>query len=43
MRRKRNESFYDVAIVSETEAQQAVQTAEDYLQAVTADIRTRIP
>jgi len=43
MRRKRNESFYDIAMVSETEAREAVQTAEDYLQAVTAGIRALLP
>ena len=43
MRRKRNDAFYDIAIVSETEAKEAVATAEQYLQLVSADIQTRLP
>ena len=43
MRRKRNDAFYDIAIVSETEAREAVATAEQYLQLVSADIETRLP
>jgi uncharacterized protein (UPF0332 family) len=42
MRRKRNDAFYDVAIVSETEAKEAVATAEQYLQLVAADIQDRV-
>jgi uncharacterized protein (UPF0332 family) len=41
MRRKRNDAFYDIAIVSETEAKEAVATAEQYLQLVAADIQDR--
>ena len=43
MRRKRNDAFYDVALVSDTEAQQAVSTCEEYLQAVKLDIEKRLP
>jgi hypothetical protein len=43
MRRKRNESFYDIALISDVEAKDAVQMAEDYLKIVTADIQIRIP
>ncbi len=43
MRRKRNDAFYDVAIISGVEASDAVEAAERYLKAVSADIRTRIP
>jgi uncharacterized protein (UPF0332 family) len=42
MRRKRNDAFYDIAIVSETEAKEAVATAEQYLQLVAADIQDRV-
>jgi len=43
MRRKRNISFYDLAIISEVEAEDAVKAAEDYLKVIAADIQTRIP
>ncbi len=43
MRRKRNDAFYDVAIISGVEAIDAVEAAERYLKAVSADIRRRIP
>ncbi len=43
MRRKRNDAFYDVAIISGVEAIDAVEAAERYLKAVSAEIRTRIP
>ncbi|HEX3437678.1 MAG TPA: hypothetical protein VHT24_12995 [Pseudacidobacterium sp.] len=33
MRRKRNDAFYDIALVSDTEAPEAVATAEAYLLA----------
>lgn len=42
MRRKRNDAFYDVAVVSGTEAEEAVKTAEHYLRSVTADIQSRL-
>lgn len=43
MRRKRNDAFYDIAIVSDVEAEDAVRAAEGYLQAVSTDIHARIP
>lgn len=43
MRRKRNDAFYDVAIISDVEAEDAVRAAEEYLKAVSADIHARIP
>jgi uncharacterized protein (UPF0332 family) len=43
MRRKRNDVFYDIAIVSGVEAEDAVTEAEAYLRVVSADIATRIP
>ena len=43
MRRKRNDAFYDVAIISGVEAIDAVEAAERYLKAVSADIHARIP
>ena len=43
MRRKRNEAFYDVAIIGDDEAIDAVEAAERYLKIVSADIRSRIP
>lgn len=38
MRRKRNEAFYDIALVTDTEAEEAVSAADDYLRLVEADI-----
>jgi uncharacterized protein (UPF0332 family) len=43
MRRKRNDAFYDVTIISDTEAQEGVSTAEQYLLFIEADIKKRIP
>lgn len=43
MRRKRNDAFYDIAIIGEVEAEEAVKAAEAYLPKVTADIRRRFP
>jgi len=43
MRRKRNDSFYDIAIISEVEASEAVAAVDGYLKVVAADIRKRIP
>jgi uncharacterized protein (UPF0332 family) len=43
MRRKRNEAFYDIALIGDEEAEDAVVAAEAYLQVVAADIQTRIP
>lgn len=43
MRRKRNDAFYDIALIGGAEAEEAVALAEGYLQLVGADIKTRIP
>jgi len=43
MRRRRNIAFYDIAIISEVEAEVAVEAADDYLKVVAADIQSRIP
>ena len=43
MRRKRNTAFYDLAIISDVEAEDAVRAANDYLKVVAADIQIRIP
>ena len=42
MRRKRNEAFYDIALISEVEAEDAVLAVEEYLRVVRSEIRTRI-
>ena len=42
MRRKRNDSFYDIAIISEVEAGEAVNAVDGYLKVVAADIQKRI-
>jgi hypothetical protein len=42
MRRKRNDAFYDIALVSDTEAQEAVAAAEAYLLLVEADLKLRV-
>ncbi len=43
MRRKRNDAVYDVTIISDTEAEEAVSTSERFLLIVEADIKKRIP
>jgi uncharacterized protein (UPF0332 family) len=43
MRRKRNEAFYDIALIGEEEAEDAVEAAEKYVQVVAVDIQERIP
>jgi ParB-like chromosome segregation protein Spo0J len=43
MRRKRNDAFYAIAIISDTEAEEAVQAAERYLKLITAEIAKRLP
>ena len=43
MRRKRNDAFYDVTTISDTEAREAVSTAEQFLSLVEADINKRVP
>ena len=42
MRRKRNNAFYDIALISDAEAEEAVVAAENYLAAVAADINARL-
>ena len=42
MRRKRNDAFYDVTIVSDTEAREAVATSDQFLGMVEADFKKRI-
>ena len=43
MRRKRNDAFYDIALISDAEAKEAVRTAEEYLQVIDTAIQTQIP
>ena len=43
MRRKRNDAFYDIALISDTEAEEAVRVAENYLKAISAHVATRLP
>jgi uncharacterized protein (UPF0332 family) len=43
MRRKRNEAFYDIAIIGEEEAEDAVEAAEKYVKTIASDIQKRIP
>jgi hypothetical protein len=43
MRRKRNDAFYDIALVTDTEAEEAVSAAYDFLLLVEADIKKRTP
>jgi uncharacterized protein (UPF0332 family) len=43
MRRKRNDAFYDIALISDVEAEDAVLAVEEYLKVVSADILARIP
>jgi len=43
MRRKRNDAFYDVTIISDAEAEQALSTSERFLLIVEADIKKRVP
>ncbi|MGB8032127.1 MAG: hypothetical protein WCF30_20955 [Terracidiphilus sp.] len=42
MRRKRNIAFYDIAFISDVEAEDAVRAAEDYLKVVATDIQARL-
>jgi uncharacterized protein (UPF0332 family) len=42
MRRKRNDAFYDIALIGEVEAEEAVAAAEAYMPIVAADIKKRI-
>lgn len=43
MRRKRNDAFYDIALIGEVEAEEAVAAAEVYMSIIAADIGKRIP
>lgn len=43
MRRKRNDAFYDIALISNTEAEEAVIAAEEYLKLIAAEIAKRLP
>lgn len=43
MRRKRNEAFYDIAVIGEEEAEDAVAAAEKYVQIVAAAIQKQLP
>ena len=42
MRRKRNDAFYDIAIIGEVEAEEAVAATEAYLPVIAADIKKRM-
>jgi len=42
MRRKRNVAFYDIALIGEVEADEAVAAAAAYMPIVAADIKKRI-
>ncbi len=43
MRRKRNNAFYDLALISDTGAEEAVKVSEEYLKLVSTDLATRLP
>jgi len=43
MRRKRNDAFYDIALITDTEAEEAVVTAENYLKLVATGIKAKLP
>ena len=43
MRRKRNNAFYDIALITDTEAEEAVVTAENYLKLVATGIKAKLP
>ena len=43
MRRKRNEAFYDIAVIGGVEAEDAVVAVERYIQVIAADIQKRMP
>lgn len=43
MRRKRNDAFYDIALITDTEAEEAVLAAEKYLKILSAQIDKRLP
>lgn len=43
MRRKRNDVFYDVTLINDAEAREAVATAENYLKLIASAIMVRLP
>lgn len=43
MRRKRNDAFYDIAVIGNDEATDAVEAAESFLATIAADIHQRFP
>jgi len=43
MRRKRNEAFYDIAVIGGVEAEDAVISVEKYVQVIATDIQKRMP
>jgi uncharacterized protein (UPF0332 family) len=43
MRRKRNEAFYDIAVIGGVEAEDAVVAVEKYVQLIATDIQKRFP
>jgi uncharacterized protein (UPF0332 family) len=43
MRRRRNDAFYDIAHISDTEAKEAVATAKGYLKLVASGIKAQLP
>lgn len=43
MRRKRNDAFYDVAVIGGVEAEEAVAAAEHLIEFISADIQARVP
>lgn len=42
MRHKQNDAFYDIALISDTEAEEAVKVSEDYLKVISSDVATRL-
>lgn len=43
MRRKRNDAFYEVAIIGGMEAVEAVEAAEQLIQVIITDVDKRLP
>jgi uncharacterized protein (UPF0332 family) len=43
MRRKRNDAFYGIAHISDTEAEEAVVTSENYLRLMAIGIKAKLP
>lgn len=42
MRRKRNDAFYDVTLITDSEAREAVDTADEYLKLISQAIAARL-